>query len=95
MLSFRAHIVLEITDSHTAVWQKCDLLVELAVLRFQGLIQMSFRFALDGLHKAKAFARRSLCVFIAEKDRDVTVQVLRDRIAELQAENRALREPTS
>jgi hypothetical protein len=95
MFGFRAHIELEITNNLAAVEQKCDLLVELAALRFKGLVQTSFRFAVNGLHKAKACARRGLCVLIAEEDIGVTAQALHDRIAELEAENRALWETTS
>src|SRR5438132_9656815 len=65
MLRFRTHRELEITDGVATVGQKGELLVELEALGFQDLIQASFRFGVNGLHKAKPFAGGGLLVLIA------------------------------
>src|SRR6266568_2311515 len=65
MLRFWTQIQLEVTDCVLSVGQKSDLLVQLEPLRFQDLVEASFRFRVHRLHKAKPFAGGGLLVLIA------------------------------
>src|SRR5262244_2059960 len=67
MRSLRAHLELERTKRVVAIREKGNVLVHLQALRVQHLLQASFRFRIQRLHKTKAFAGGFLVVFLFSK----------------------------